>query len=624
MLRPFAAYLARLDSAYRERTHFIGLKARLLAGIAALIVVFIPFNIAKGIWLQMPFIVPRVEVNVIIAIAAVYALRALMKGQWERAGTVLALTMVLSVHGMVMLICATTEPTQPLSIAVQIFAFDLVFLFFAVLFTPPPVAALVFAMLVAGHVGFHLFIRKAVNFTPAAQKIADTLLREGLLAMGFLFAFGFILILMIEAAHRRSEESLLHSLSVNENLEGLVADRTRELETASHQAAAASRAKSEFLANMSHEIRTPLNGIIASSDLLARRTDLSPEARDHARLISESGDLLLRLLSDILDFSKIEAGQVVLEKHLFELTPFVTDLVALMANRAETSGVHLAYAIEPGLARVFEGDSYRLRQVLLNLVSNAVKFTPAHGQVEVSVTSATPRATPTQVSFEVRDTGIGMDEATTARLFERFTQADSSTTRRYGGTGLGLAISFRLVEMMGGRLAVKSTPGKGSTFYFTIPLNVSATAPEAPAAAEQLGTGLNLRVLVTEDNAVNRKIIGTQLTQLACVFTMAVDGEDALAMLQREPLPDVILMDCHMPKLDGWETTRTIRQWSESTDPRLQKAAAIPIIALTASAYPEERRRCLETGMNRFVAKPVKLSDLKHALQPYARATRAA
>jgi CheY-like chemotaxis protein len=255
---------------------------------------------------------------------------------------------------------------------------------------------------------------------------------------------------------------------------------------------------------------------------------------------------------------------------------------------------------------------------LLNLIANAVKFTPAGGRVDVVITGDT-RPNEKRVRFEVRDTGIGMDEATTRRIFDRFTQADTSTTRRYGGTGLGLAISFRLVEMMGGRLAVTSAPGQGSTFYFAIPLRPSNTGFAAPGVPAPVEAALNLRVLIVEDNAVNRKILGTQLAQLGCPCLLAVDGEEALDLLQREPLPDVVLMDCHMPKLDGWETTRRLRAWKSSLDAIQQKAAALPVVALTASAYPEERARCRDSGMNGFVAKPVKVAELQQALLPYVR-----
>lgn len=397
--------------------------------------------------------------------------------------------------------------------------------------------------------------------------------------------------------------------------------QTKALIEAKLEAERSSQEKSVFLANMSHEIRTPLNGIIASTDLLMRRADLSAEAAENARVISESGDLLLNLLGDILDFSKIEAGQVSLEKHSFELATVVNDTVALMANRADAGSVQLDLTIAPALSPYYEGDSYRLRQVLLNLLANAVKFTPAQGHVHVTIASGGGTVDCTAVRFEVQDTGIGMDESATVRIFERFTQADTSTTRRYGGSGLGLAISSRLVQMMGGQLEVTSTPGKGSVFFFTLPLRPVASVPEAPVLAEKLESQLNLRVLVAEDNAVNRKILGTQLTRLGCPFTMTVDGQAALAALQHEPLPDVILMDCHMPVLDGWETTRQLRAWTTSEQVLRQKAASIPVIALTAAAYPEERARCQETGMNDFLAKPVKLAELQQVLLRYARAT---
>jgi two-component system, sensor histidine kinase len=615
MSRQFPPFPARLDAVYQDRPYFIGLKARLLADMTLLVLAFVPCNMAKTLWVQPPLVLPRIGLNLIVGIAGLLCWRALLRGKLEAAGNGLVLAMVLAVHATVLVGAAMLQPLQPLSVGIQVLAFDFVFIVFAVLFASRRVATGVFALMVAGHAGFYFFVLEKANLDPSAQVSAAALLREGLLAMGLVFCLGIAISRMVESAHRRSEEALAESRHVNENLERLVAERTGALEKASREASAASRAKSEFLANMSHEIRTPLNGIIASADLLIRRSDLTPEAREQSRVIAESGDLLLRLLSDILDFSKIEAGQVALEKHVFALAPTVADIKALMEHRAAEQSVRLDVAIGPGLPPYLEGDSFRLRQVLLNLVGNAVKFTPAGGEVKIAVSTSAPQADPALVRFEVRDTGIGMDEAATARIFERFTQADSSTTRRFGGTGLGLAISFRLVEMMGGRLAVESAPGQGSVFSFTLPLRPVTAAPAVRViAAPVTEKPLNLRVLVAEDNAVNRKIIGAQLSQLACSFVLAVDGEAALAALSEEPLPDVILMDCHMPNLDGWETTRRIRGWSASADTLQQKAAKLPIVALTASAYPEERAHCRDVGMNDFIAKPVKLAELQRAL----------
>ncbi|ACB75436.1 ATP-binding protein [Opitutus terrae] len=618
-LRLIHSCLRRLDRAYRDRPHFIGLKARMLTGITLLLLVLVPVNIAKLVWIDPPALGPRIVLNLIVAVACLLCLRLVMRGRLSRAANQLALTLVLAVHGSVTLVAATMTAQQPLSVAIQLFAFNIVFLLFAILFAARWVAGVVFAIIVAGHVGFHTLVLQKVPVAPGLQFAAGTLLRDGLLVLGLLFCLGIILGRLIETAHRRTEEALRQVQNLNENLERLVADRTRELQLASQQAEAASRAKSEFLANMSHEIRTPLNGIIASADLMIQRADLPAEAREHARLITQSGDLLLNLLGDILDFSKIEAGQITLEDHVFELESTVTDTVALLASRAATAAVQLQVAVAPAVARNFEADSYRLRQVLLNLLGNAVKFTPAGGRVQISVTAA-GEGDPRPVRFEIRDTGIGMDETTLRRIFERFTQADSSTTRRYGGTGLGLAISFRLVEMMGGRLAVESAPGQGSIFYFTLPLRPVDAPAHVPGPAEALPSRLNLHVLVAEDNATNRQILGRQLTRLGCTFTLAADGVAALAALQQEPLPDLILMDCHMPNLDGWETTRRLRGEAASSPGLRQKAASLPVIALTAAAFPEERARCQEAGMNDFLAKPVKLAELQQALLRYSRA----
>ena len=612
----FGSYLQKLDAIYQGRPSFVGLKARLLVGITLLFLLVVPLNIAKIIATGPLLIGPRILINLIIGGAAVMCLRSVFRGNLDRAADRLAITVVVGVHGVVQLFGFNVIPVDPLSVGIQVFACDVLFLLFAIVFASPRVATIVFGMVVTGHLAFHMFVLQKVDLDPLLQTSADTLIRDGLGVLGLLFCLGITLIHMIEAAQRRSEEALSETRHVNENLERLVSERTHELEKASRQAMEASRAKSEFLANMSHEIRTPLNGIIASSDLLMRRTDLAPASVEHARLISESGDLLLNLIGDILDFSKIEAGQVALEQHSFELLPTLADTMALMTNRASVGSVHLELSIAPGLSQYLEGDSYRLRQVLLNLVANAIKFTPAHGRVDLLVSSPARTPDSIQLRFEVRDTGIGMDDVATARLFERFMQADSSTTRRYGGTGLGLAISYRLVEMMGGRLEVVSAPGQGSRFFFTIPLRSVKSAPNAPVALATLRTDLNLRVLIVEDNAVNRKILGTQLTQLGCTFTIAVDGEAALSALQHGLLPDVILMDCHMPKLDGWETTVRIRQWATSAVPQERRAALLPIIALTAATYTEERARCVDAGMNQFVSKPVKLAELQQALLP--------
>ena len=613
-MRLFTAGLARLDAAYRDRPYFVAQRARLLAGFNLLVLVLLPFNVAKLLAFPQPHLAERLGLNALIALTAALSLRAVLRGGFAQAGSALVLVIVFGTHGSTLLL---ENLGEPLATAIQLVAFDLVFLVFALVFTPRGIAVLVLALMIAGNVLLHLRVLHGPGVPGSLDFTAGVLLRDGLLAMCLTFALGVTLSRMIEAAHRRSEEALRESRLVNENLERLVTERTRELEAATQQATAASRAKSEFLANMSHEIRTPLNGIIASSDLLERRDDLPAPAREHVRLIGESGELLLKQLSDILDFSKIEAGQLAVDRHAFDLPATVRDTVALIAAKATAGGVALECHLDPRLAPRVEGDSFRLRQVLLNLVSNAIKFTATGGRVEVG---AAPAPGSGLVRFAVRDTGIGIAPELVPRLFERFTQADSSTTRRYGGSGLGLAISAQLVEIMGGRIEVESAPGRGSLFHFTLPLAVApeaagiVRAPAAPIAP------LGRHVLVVEDNAVNRRLVAAQLKQLGCTHTMAEDGEQALAALDREPLPDAILMDCHMPVLDGWATTRRIRAWVADAAPLRQRAAALRIIALTAAALPEERARCREAGMDDFLSKPLKLAELRRTLEQRARA----
>jgi len=614
MIRFIASYVERLDDVYRDRPYFSRLKVRLLAGIVTLMAVFAPINVAKNIWAHAPNMGVRLVMNGILAVTALFSLRSLFRGKLERAGAGLVLVVLCACH-VIILIGPTIGPTyfEPLSAGIQLLAYDLVFLLFALIFVTRRLAFAAGLMMVLGLILFHqTALQPPIAGSPAFA--ADTLLRDGLIALGFVFCLGLTLMHMIESAHWRSEEALRETRQMNENLERLVTDRTRELEVVLGMAQEASRAKSEFLANMSHEIRTPLNGIIASSDLLMRSSNLPEEAGAHATLISESGDLLLNLIGDILDFSKIEAGQLALEQHPFELAPTVTGAVALIATKASLGSLRLETKVADDLPKYLEGDAYRLRQVLLNLLSNAVKFTPAGGLIQIAVTSSAPGSDPMPVRFEVRDEGIGMNEAALKTIFDRFTQADSSTTRRYGGTGLGLAISSRLVQMMGGKLEVESTLGKGSVFRFTLQLPPTEEIPDGVASLDRLEMPLHLQVLVVEDNSVNQKILGAQLAQLGCHYVIVINGEEALLALQQEPLPDVVLMDCHMPKLDGWETTRRIRSWADDAQETRRKAAALPIIALTAAAMAEERERCLQAGMNDFVAKPAKLADLHRVL----------
>lgn len=417
----------------------------------------------------------------------------------------------------------------------------------------------------------------------------------------YMVSFLLVILFVIVTVTYVSLSSFLAITILKENESTLVEARENAVQ--------ANRAKGEFLAKMSHEIRTPINGVIGIAALL-KETNLSPEQKHYVEIIRSSGDSLLTLVNDILDLSKAEAGKIDLESVDFGIHQMISDVERTLEFAAKKNGLEIHTKFSPDTPDFVFGDPTRLRQVLVNLVSNAIKFM-SQGNIQILVSKDSEIGDQVSVIFEVMDSGIGIPKEALSRMFKAFSQADNTTTRRFGGTGLGLSISKHLVHLMGGEIGVKSTQGVGSNFWFRIPFKKSATVASKHSGqveTEAIIAKRSLRILLAEDNSVNQLIAVKMLNKVGHTVVVAANGNEVIDAL-RVASYDLILMDCQMPEMDGYMATQTVRNSQTLT------CNSIPIIAMTANATAGDREKCLAAGMDSYVSKPVTLHDLQAEIE---------
>lgn len=442
-----------------------------------------------------------------------------------------------------------------------------------------------------------------------------------LILTGVIFFFGALFVYMVVKVGFLSIQDLIKT-----NILRLELQQQKEISEA------IARTKSEFLATMSHELRTPMNGVIGMTNLLLD-TELEPEQREYVETINTSGAALLMLINDILDFSKIESGKVSLEVEPFEIRACIETVLSLVTFMSKEKSLEVKYLIDPQISPLIAGDILYLQQILVNLVGNAIKFT-SEGKVSIDVSKYQDN----QLLFAVKDTGLGIPSHKLDKLFQPFSQIDSSTTRKFGGTGLGLAICKKLISLMGGDIWVESVFEQGTTFLFTIPYHPVAVQSSPNQTLEivlepveiaenkallskipKLAEQIPLKILLAEDNPVNQKLANRLFEKMGYGIDIAANGIEVLEAIQKQSY-DLIFMDVQMPEMDGLEATRQIRAIEQSRQTELSNLAkSMQIIAITANAMQDDREKCLASGMNDFIAKPFKVEQIQAAIEKWGR-----